>query len=847
MPRGAPAVLHVVFAASAAVAAAAATTRPITVIHEPLLLAPPGEVSHTSAMAALQRLHRAEVVRLEAVAKAATKNAAARLAADSLALAEERAKCALALHQLETLRAEAEASHAEAQRCRTQAAKAVRKLSSAEAERKLADAKVLQVDARVRSLLEERDRGELRERDRLAAAEAELELERARPVQEGGLDEVGGEALRRALLGKLLLEAELRPLETELQSGFVRQAEQRAVVSKLEAAATDLREECESSEARVALLQQLLDTRQAAATAAAVETNRAVASLQSERDDACSRAEIADARIDALCSTLLLRDNALENASQRLAELDSFRRELDELSTRQALELEALRRVAARATDERNRAVDAREQADARYEGQVELVRSLQGRADHAKAELDEAVNRVTRQVEMKQMEVYTAESVIASLQTELETQTSLSQDFSQRVESMTAQFETVAQRELDTEQNFQVQLAQAGRLAFQARELERETRHRCEAQVAESRRAQKEALALLTLLRFDALHLEVLELVARNVEQADELRQLAQYRDAFFDVDVASAALADAVEPLQQARDVAFEMLMLASDEARALRQAAEQLGDVCESLSALEAHAAALQQPPQLLPQPPSQRQEDARVRAATPPCTPGALQPEAPTPLFALLGDEAADLRWQLEQRSGELEELAVEHAKSQADHREKQKRSLHQLIALKEKLDEAQYEVLQWAGGHITKLTVAEWREARLAHRRGEAVHLVEEQLSPGEHAKAGKAEKRTDDPRPSGPLSSAFISKACGAHLELAPFELTRLELTPTSWKRDASTIALAAVSAVAGMSSTKAKHFCSGLSANDHEGAIVRAKSLSRAPSSAISSVHAPP
>jgi len=254
----------------------------------------------------------------------------------------------------------------------------------------------------------------------------------------------------------------------------------------------------------------------------------------------------------------------------------------------------------------------------------------------------------------------------------------------------------------------FENQLAHARRVTSSTYDSEQHTERQYKALAAEQLRLQKEVLGLLTNLKLDTLRENVMELVHANESQAVSITQLTPFREAFFEVDLATEALADAVDPLQEGRDAAFELYMLELDESRAFRHAADVLDELVETLDGLDAHAKG-----KLTPQ--AAVAGDALIALPGLKATIAALERD----LLASRGEIEALTAQGALRETKQASKLAATEAKAsqgQIEMREKLKAQTKQLLVIKGKLDDAEYELAQWASGAIRKANMSQVRSS-----------------------------------------------------------------------------------------------------------------------------------
>jgi chromosome segregation ATPase len=665
-----------------------------------------GEFGYKPAMAAIERRHQEELARMRAQAQAAEESSNARDAHQRAELEIERLRAASALGELETVREQLEGAISDAERARERLAEQQRLLTREEGARLASDASAEGLKERLSAV-----KAQLicipSLRQQIAEAEAEVKVARAETLAKDEPIRELGAMLARATGETLLLQREIANIEPQLVVNRGSEIELAAEVANLQKETVVYRGSLERSQAEVGRLETLAARTAVELKSAAAAYQLELAQLTGERNDAQERANSSREEVDSLKWILENKVSSLESAEERCKQLQLVQDKLTEETAEQKVEILELITHNKQLASERDRALDGKKRAEERYDGQEASLRYLQGKVDGYQAELREEVGKVQRKVDALSIDL-TAKNISAkTLESELEWCKCTIQELETQVKELNVQASNFPEREAALVAEYESQLLHERRLNASAQDEEKMTEAKYKKLAAEQHELQLEVLNLLTSLKLNGLHENVMQMIHATEEQEVMITHLAPFRDSFFDVDVASAALLDLVEPMQEARDAAFEMYMLELDQSRAFEHADECLERLCDQLGALAAQAAA-----QLAP-----------------------LADEAAEAISLLQGlrNRVASLESKLAASKIEAKELEAHNKTLEKEHttalkraeekafagstelRRKYRAQLKQLIALKEKLDDAEYELSQWAVGAIRTSNISQWRK------------------------------------------------------------------------------------------------------------------------------------
>jgi len=401
--------------------------------------------------------------------------------------------------------------------------------------------------------------------------------------------------LARVTGEKLLLQHEIANIEPQLVAKRGAEIELATEVESLQRETVVIQGALERSQAEVGRLETLAAHTATELKSAAAAYQLELAQLTGERDDAQQRAKSSREEVDSLKCTLENKVNSLENAEESFKQLEISHEKLTAETSEQKIQLMELIADKKQIEAARDRALEGEKRAVERYDGQEASMRYLQDIVDGHQAELREQVNKVQRKVDALDVDLKAKDISAMALQSELEWSKCTIQELETQLKELNAQANNFSEREAALVAGYEYQLEHERRLNASVKHEEKVTEIKCKKLAAEQHEVQLEVLNLLTNLKLNGLHESVMQMVHATEQQEVMITHLAPFRDSFFEVDVASAALSDVVEPMQEGRDAAFEMYMLELDQSRAFEHTDGCLERLCDQLDALAAQAGA------------------------------------------------------------------------------------------------------------------------------------------------------------------------------------------------------------------------------------------------------------
>lgn len=721
-------------------------------------------------MAAIERSHQEELARQRAQAQAAEESANARGARQHADLQTERLRTASALGELETVREQLESAIADAERGRERLTEQQRLLTREEEARRASDASAEDLKVRLSAV-----KAQLScipsLRQQIAQAEADVNVARAEILARDESIGVLEAMLARVTGEKLLLQHEIANIEPQLVASRGAEIELATEVESLQRETVVIQRALERSQAEVGRLETLAAHTAMELKSAAAAYQLELAQLTGERDDAQQRAKSSREEVDSLKCTLENKVNSLENAEESFKQLEISHEKLTAETSEQKIQLMELIADKKHIESERDRALEGKKRAVERYDGQEASMRYLQDFVDGHQAELREQVSKVQRKVDALDVDLKAKDISAMALQSELKWSKCTVQELETQLKELNAQANNFSEREAALVARYEYQLEHERRLNASVKHEEKLTETKCKKLAAEQHEVQLEVLNLLTNLKLNELHESVMQMVHATEQQEVMITHLAPFRDSFFDVDVASAALSDVVEPMQEARDAAFEMYMLELDQSRAFEHTDGCLERLCDQLDALAAQAGA-----QLAPLADEAAEADRLLpgfknRVAS-------LESE-----LAALQTEAKKLQVHMEvleeQHTVALKQVGEKAVAGSAEMRRKHRTQLKQLLALKEMLDDAEYEISQWAVGAIRNSNMTQWRKTQELKKAKNAPALIpaglESEVSEdsfdndfheddGQAGGTGRAQRRSSLVRDSASIAAAAVAE-----------------------------------------------------------------------------------
>eukprot|EP00967_Tisochrysis_lutea_P148327 scaffold283128_cov33-Tisochrysis_lutea.AAC.2 len=656
---------------------------------------------------------------MRAAAQAAREAANADSAREREVLEAERLRTKSALSELQVVREQLEGAIGEAERARDRATELQRLLKREEEARQSSDMAAQHLTARLAAVKEEvRQIPTLRAQ--LGHAESEKEVAKAevtlrdKDIQDLKEDVARATSELDTLRRELEAEEPNVPIAEEDEENGL-QGEERASVREQDSA--DLLE-LERARADVVRLEAAATRAVEEFEAAQREHQNTLAIVSEERDEASRTAGFLREEIKSLKIIIGTRDTSLEEAQTQMDDLSDARMKMVEEISELKLELTELRSANTQLKAERDRALEGKKKAEERYDAQEASMRYLQGKVDGYQAELRDEVGKVQRKLDALNMDLKAKDIMVMATENELELSKCTIQELESQVEKIKAEVAAYSEKEAAVVADYEERLKHQRRLTASTQEAEQMTERKYKALAAEQHGLQKEVLTILSNLSFVGLRGDVMKMVHAIQEQAANISELTPFRDSAFEVEMASATLSDVVDPLQESRDAAFEMYMLELDQSRAFHYADDYLRELCGAVGALASHADEQLAPLADTASDAMQALPRIRARVTT-------LESE-----LASSRMEATELKEHItmlkQKHQLELKETEEKAVVGAAELRQKHRAQMKQLLALKEKLDDAEYELSQWEVGAIRNSNVSQWRktqELKKAKERG----------------------------------------------------------------------------------------------------------------------------